>query len=396
MFYLSDVYNINFEKSRVKSYIRKGRIVKSHDRKKKPITKVLLSSAATLGLTTGTYLLLKNRYKKGIGESAKIALKEANKINVPDINTNKLQKNNINFTIGGLWYNKETRKSTDIASYIEKKFKGFTVPVDTDSFNDLPYKVPKNNIQVVLDMKLTGIRNAFIKGYNPTARELAAQMYAYHKKYPTHTMVAYGHSSGGTITNEAMLILEKMGVDKSKFKQVTFGANNYGILPSYKNSLHIVDTNDWQANPFSFPNKTTIGDKNKIKKSKTLGEKLIEDHGIYHYVSSSESKKLIDNFIKPPLNWKPPETIKEVKKEQIKETELQKSIRLLRDLRKKYNNSKKSYDKAINNNSIPEDKRKTVIEQAKKKVDNAQKEYETRRRKTKEIITNLRKEKRSN
>lgn len=396
MFKISNNLNC-FEQTKVKSFIRKGKVVKSHSRKidKKKQNNILKNStiiaASALGVGFSSYLLLKNKYRKGINSSAEWALKKANEINVPDLSDKFLNKPNINFAVGGLWYNKATRESTELASFVEKRFKGYTKAVNTNSFNTLSDTIPKNPLSVVLDMKTTGIKNALLKGYNPTSRELAAEMYAYHKKYPDHIITAFGHSTGGTITNEALLILEKMGVNKEKIKGVTYGANYYGILPPSKNSLNIVDINDIQANPFSFPGATTINKKKK-KLGKTIGERMIEDHGAYHYTSSKEAIDKIKNFIKPDESWKPKNQAikKSSSKVETNKGLVSQEVNLLRKSRQDLLKLQEQLDKANKNSNIPKDKKEDVINGIVKKILNAKEEKEIRYKKFKRKIAEIR------
>lgn len=397
MFFLIDINNFNKKEIKVKSFIRKGKLVNSYKKNinKKDNNKIKITTgilATGLGLSISSYLLLKNKYRNGIKESAKWANNNIGKVVVNKLTDAELKRPNINFVVGGLGYNPEIRHSTELASYIESRFKGHTIPVNTDSFNNLGKSVPSAG-RVIYDMKTTGIRNALLKGYNPTARELASEMIAYHKAYPSHTIVSYGHSSGGTITNEAMLIVKEAGADMSKFRNITYGANNYGILESAPNSLHLVDVNDWQANPFKFPNALNIGVKKK-KLSKTFWEQLIEDHGAYHYTSQKEGIEKIKQFITPE-DWKPP--VEKVTKSTTKKkivnngaNNIAEEVRLLRESRGKLNNVRLSYEKALNNKNIPLEKREAVISGAKKKIDNAANEYLIRKRKFKEKIELIR------
>lgn len=401
------ITNLSKREVKVKSFTRKGKLVKSYKRKINESKKKLnivstlgIGAASALGLTTTTYLILKGKYRKGLVDSANWVKNNASKINVPDLTEAELKRNNINFAVGGLGYENNLKKSTNLASYVEKKFKGHTVAVDTTSFNKLPEVAPKNVIKVSYDLNKTKIKEALIKGYNPTARELAATMYAYHKKYPTHTMVSFGHSYGGAITDEAINILSKTDVDMTKFRNVSYGATYNGILDTAPNSLNIVDVNDWQTKLKKFPNSVTIG-KKKPKKSTKFVEKFMEDHGSYHYLSSPEAIEKTKQFIAAPKDWKPPIKVAE-KAKSVKniskntKDNVSEEVRILREVRRKVSAAVKGYKTIENSSNIPDNKKQKVLIGAQKKIDNAREEYELKKKAFKDKVASIRKQKETN
>lgn len=385
----------NFAKKevKVKSFTRKGKVVKPHKRKVNTLNKVAAVTGGTLGLAATTYLVLKARYRKGITSSANWVKSNVNKVNVPDLTEAQLKRNNINFAVGGLGYSDELKKSTNLASYVEKKFKGHTVAVDTTSFNRLPNKVNTSSLEIMYDLNRTKTVNALFNGYNPTSRELAAQMYAYHKKYPTHTIAAFGHSYGGAITDETMSILKEVGVDMSKFKNITYGATYNGILKPAPNSLNIIDVNDWQVKLKKFPNSVSVG-KVRKKKGNTLTEKLLEDHTAYHYLTDNQSLEKSKAFITPPKDWKPPitEKVKTVSKKVARQSgdTVTEEVRLVREVRRKLSAQRLNYIKVEKNSSIPASKKKQVLAGAKTKIDNAEAEYNAKKKNLKNKIDSLR------
>jgi hypothetical protein len=400
--FISDTHYDFKREIKVKSSFRKGKLVKAYtrtgkDKKSNLLRNSAIVAAAGLGLSVGSYALLRGRYRAGIKESATVANELAKKIKPSNLSTAELNRPNINYAVGGLWYDPGTRNSTQLASFVNKRIKGHTVQVSTRGMNDLPDKAPLNPLKIAFDMKATPLKNGLIKGHNPSARELAAQVKANVDRYPDKDHVLFGHSSGGYITNEAMHILKEMGVNTKKIKQVTYGANNYGILDSAENSLHIVDKNDWQANPFKFPNATVIGSP-KQKAGKTLGEKLIEDHGAYHYTSSDQANNLVKDFV-IPKDYVAPKKVtvhKTPSKKRItvnSDNSIAEEVRLLRESRKKLSAAKQSYNKALNNTNIPEDKKTQALSGAKKKLDNAQTAYQASKSKFKKKVGVIRQNK---
>jgi hypothetical protein len=374
-------YLSNFNRSTVKSYTRKGRVVKSYSRlntrKKKPKSSSALKTAGVmataLGMPVLAYAGLKVRYNKGLTQSARIALQKSKSIIPNNLSISDLQKPNIHFAVGGLWYTKESKTSGLFKNLVSRAFKGHAVAIDTSGFNILKETGPsKNPLKQLLEMQTPGYRALISKGYNPTARDLAANVYTYQKKYPNQVAVLHGHSSGGFITNETMNILEKMGADMSRVKQVTYGANHFGILPSAKNSMHVVDVNDWEVGPAGFPNPTKIGVK-KNKTGSTFKEKLLEDHGAQHYVTSKETQDKVKEFI-TPRNWKPPV----VEKTKPKKVE---GLEIVKTARDKFFEKQTKLTKLKQNTNTPESKRVVAQAQAEKDLEKAQKYYKQERAK---------------
>lgn len=385
LLYLSDINTANFQKRTVRSYIRKGKVVRSHSRidtrVRKPKQKKSNNFqkagvfAAALGVPVLAYAGLRVRYNKGLANSAKIALQKAKGVVPDNLSPSDLQKPNVHFAVGGLWYSQESKTSGLFKNLVGRAYKGHTVAVDTSSFNILKTAGPsKNPLKQLLEMQAPGYRALVSKGYNPTARELAAKVYAYQQKYPNQVMTLHGHSSGGFITNETMNILEKMGTDMSKVKQVTYGANHFGILKPAKNSMHVVDVNDWEVGPAGFPNPTKIGVKKK-KTGRTFTDKLLEDHGAQHYVSSKETQSKVKDFI-TPKNWKPP-----VIARPSKPTGIQAEVDIVKNAKKSLFEKQNKLSKLKANTKIPEAKRVTAQSQAEKDLQKAQKYYRLERSK---------------
>jgi len=398
--FISDI-NTNFAREiKVKSSIRKGKVVKAHIRKgkdKKLISNAQVAgigSAALLGLGLGTYGILKARYNLNIKISAKEALELSKKIKPAQLSTAELNRPNINYAVAGLNYGAEAKSSSQLSKYIHSKVKGHTIAVDTRSMNDLPDTPPGNSARQLFDLTTTAAKKGILKGYNPTARELAATVKANMDMYPDKIQTLHGHSSGGYVTNEAMHILKQMGVDTNKLKQVTYGANSHGILPPAKNSLHILDKNDWQAGPFKFPGAVIINKNNKKKPGKFV-DRYMSDHGAYHYLSNDESNKLVKDFV-IPKDYVAPKLITVKPKPTVtvnSEKPLANEIQQIKQSGKNLKEIKAKYDKAASNTNIPEDKKEAALKSAKKKLVNAQNIYNNSKKAVKDKVDANRKSK---
>lgn len=91
---------------KVKSYVRKGKLVKQYQRKQdSALVKATIVTASTLGLTAASYLLLKRRYIGNLDKAAKSI-----KVN-PNVGK-VVNKQDITFVLGG--FTKDSRiKNTD-------------------------------------------------------------------------------------------------------------------------------------------------------------------------------------------------------------------------------------------------------------------------------------------
>lgn len=192
----------------------------------------------------------------------------------------------------------------------------------------------------------------FLRGYNPDSIELAATVLAYQRKYPRHNLVMYGYSSGALATNEAGLILTKLPkVNTSNIKQVTLGGTNYGLMPSYKNSLHLVRGGDIQSGPVPYKNRVVIGSRVSLRTRLKQGSDFLRvNHKTSSYTRNEEVLDKIRKFSNNP-NYKPTEEIKVVKPRATKLTEL----------REEAIKSAKDYRKIRRNTNLPPDKRDNII-----------------------------------
>jgi hypothetical protein len=404
--FISDASHAKFAREiNVKSSIRKGRVVKAYKRRgkdRKPdnlLRNSAVVAAAGLGLSVGGYALLRGRYRVNLKQSARVAQELSKKVIPANLTTAELNRPNINYAVAGLNYGAEAKSSKQLSSYIHSKLKGHTIPIDTRSMNKLPDKAPGNSARQLFDLTSTAAKEGILKGYNPTARELAATVKANIDKYPDKIHTLHGHSSGGYVTNEAMHILKEMGVNTDKIKQITYGANSHGILPPAKNSLHILDNNDWQAKPFKFPGAVVIN-KNNQKKPGKLVDRYMSDHGSYHYLSQDETNKVVRDFV-IPKDYVPPKLITvntpkskpRVSVNTKPNTSLKEEISNVRQMRQKLKETKDKYNKTENNSNIPANKKEQALMAAKKKLVNAERLYKESKVNLKTKISDIRRTK---
>jgi hypothetical protein len=228
---------------KVKSYVRKGKLVKQYQRKQdSALVKATIVTASTLGLTAASYLLLKRRYIGNLDKAAKSI-----KVNP---NVGIILKNNIDditFTIGGFAYGKDVNQSAI------KQAEGLATGIK----KNIPPNVRKNIQFIALDHKfkvdsldkskpsyysklIQKVSEPFFRGRNDESIKLAEEIYSWHVKNPTKRISIVGYSAGGNMARDIQYILNKRGI---KVKVATIGTSDFKLLPT-KNDLNIMGDKD--------------------------------------------------------------------------------------------------------------------------------------------------------
>jgi hypothetical protein len=384
MFYSNNLANFEKKEINVKQYIRKGKLVRSSKRKidkKKLAIKTLVPLLSALGLTAGTYLLLKNRYRSGYAKSANIALKRSKMISTLDLKDNV---ENIHFATGGFNAKSEdTRKSLTFARKLKDVFNkdlDHIIPVDTSDSNvNFLGRDYKNKTELAIN-GLRAWSDPFLnKGYNETSRQLASEMYAYQSKYPDKQLILHGFSSGSFINTEALNIFKEMGGNIRKVKQVNYVGTYLGInKPNLSNTLSLASKADWDytATKFHYPNTTWIPNKSEHSMSEYLSDSKVVDQ-IKKFISYSTKQNKTN--VTPDVK----EQVKGIISNQVKNNnekskeDIQKALIYLQERRRKL-------AEVRNNSRIPEAKKEQALRSAKQELQKA-------RNKTKMAINDYRK-----
>lgn len=279
---------INVKTSNRKTKSGKRIIVKAYKRKSRLKEKinvarnVSIGVATTLGLSVGSYLLLKNRYNSNIKKIANEIKEAADTSFATEII--KPSTKSINFTIGGIG---TTGKEGEL---IAKKFNNIInnqfIPFETKFFTK------KNSNSLIGTAKETIgkiIKPILFKGYNPDAIELAKKAYAHKLKNPHLPLNFIGHSGGGNIAKDVNEILINAGISQNNIKVITFGTPDAKILKSRNNVLNIGTTDDL-IKPFLNSNSKIINTNNK---------KSINGHLLSNYLNN----KTIENLVHKYLNF---------------------------------------------------------------------------------------------
>lgn len=228
---------------KVKSYIRKGKLIKNYQRKQdRGLLKATIIAASTLGLTAASYIALKRRYINNLDKAAKVI---QHKPNVGIILKNNID--DITFTIGGfggVGANEGSLKQAEGLAIALKKNTPANVRKNVQ-FVSLNHNFKLNTIDkndpAYLPKLIKTISEPFFKGRNNQAINLAEDIYSWHIKNPTKQISIVGYSAGGNMARDIQYILNKKGVTS---KIVTVGTSDFKILPSNK-SLNIMGDKDW-------------------------------------------------------------------------------------------------------------------------------------------------------
>lgn len=209
----------------------------------------ILTTSSLLAAKAIASRQIRERYKKGLEESAKLALERADKIPV-----DRVGKPNILFAVGGLVGStgeaiKDALEAPQDRSKGERWF--------SRANHILPFNNPDYRATPDFNKKVGGIHtpahiastlqqgakryldNLRYAGRNPAAVDLAARMYAYGAKYPSKAMNILAHREGGNIADEAVEILSRMkgskrqgGAGKAmldRLNLVRMGSNYFGM-----------------------------------------------------------------------------------------------------------------------------------------------------------------------
>lgn len=299
---------------KVKSYTRKGRLIKSYSQERRLLSrgktnskskekdegfkKAALAGAGFLGLSATTYLGLRLRYRAGIAQSAELAKVAARKIQVPD-SAGKAEQ--LTFLMGGFTGKNTGEGGANAIKYLlRKELKSHAlVPVKNKGFDILikPKKGEEDLIiiqrlnkrrgigRVQLQAEFAGksirkmLQKTIIDGRNQAALDLAANAYAYSQRFPGKPVNLIGHSAGGMITTEAAEILKRMGVET---RLVNLGSPYFGLTEKVGRQIHITSRKDLI---------------DYLPKRDSVYINSVSGHGVTDYLKDAEVLRTLKNFL---------------------------------------------------------------------------------------------------
>jgi hypothetical protein len=121
------------------------------------------------------------------------------------------------------------------------------IPVETPN-TDATVSAKENIFLFMLQSYGKYIQNSLIRGRNPDAVKLAAQVIAAQRENPDADIRMIGHSAGGTVVEEAAAILEKAGI--KDVGGVGVGTPDLGIGYKTKQYKSVIGKDDHIANSF--------------------------------------------------------------------------------------------------------------------------------------------------
>lgn len=262
---------------KVKGFVRKGRFVRSFQRKQdvndktELAKKVAVGSLVTLGGILGVSLaaaaVVKLRYNTnlvGIGKKLKagkiegnmpkgavikgVEVSEVSKHYVSPITLAPDQKSMV-FTIGGL--GKEgSFQGADLSSTVRGAFRGTKVAKEhtfIPMFNKVQFKTTTSPIPNTREM-VKDIENTFKRvvkdGENEDSILMAKEIFQWHKLNPTKPINIITHSAGGFQGRDIPHILKSAGVDTKLIKVYSTGTPDYGIVDSIIPTKNIMNVDD--------------------------------------------------------------------------------------------------------------------------------------------------------
>ena len=256
------------EKGQVKSYVRNGKLVKSHSRlyKRKPernYTRDLIISntallgatgfgltrknkifrntvvtAAMLGRPITNYLILKARYEDNLKKSAKDIKegKDLPKMRVTGLTPKpkKTEKPQLTFFFAGLTKNHAQVKEAYGA--IRKSFKNEGFLNKTELIGVTQEETNRGRVKAVVST----VGGNLTRGRNPDSEKIAKYIYDWKQKNPDVKINLIGHSGGGLTSKDVAYILHKTGINKSDLKNLTVGTPYLDVVPSNTPTRNII------------------------------------------------------------------------------------------------------------------------------------------------------------
>lgn len=255
-------------RSKVKSYIRKGKLVKEHRRKKNTALKVAIGAASILGVSATSYLVLRKRYIGNLNKAAKslIANPNVGKVLSDD-------KGNMLFTLGGfaakgeknkgeaIIMNKVIRQSLSKEGVRKTEFIALNHNWSTGKTQQ--YYEEGNKVFRYLTSVPQPTLKSIAKGRNDEAIKQANDIWSWVNKNPGKKVKLVGISAGGQMVKDVEYILRKRGVD---VQAVTIG-NFDNKMHNAATSLNIVNKHDTLVKATAPRNVTYID----VKKQKDFG-----------------------------------------------------------------------------------------------------------------------------
>lgn len=260
---------------KVKGYVRKGKFVRSFQRKQdvndktELARKVAVGSLVTLGGILGVSLaaaaVVKLRYNKNLikaGKDLKAGKIETEMWKGPweknvYIKPVKTDKESLNFFMGGLG-KAEDLNSVGLMNDVKKRV-SFQAK-NSNEFIPLLHKYqvkPEGKGGLVEEIK-EAANKAINEGKNQDAIDMAKEIYNWHKLNPTKPINIITHSAGSFTGKDATHILVNAGVDKKLIKLFSTGAPDFGLVDDIVATQRVMNIKDLDSTDIPSLHKNTI------------------------------------------------------------------------------------------------------------------------------------------
>ncbi|HEY9640899.1 MAG TPA: hypothetical protein V6C57_10480 [Coleofasciculaceae cyanobacterium] len=214
----------------------------------------IAAGAALLGLPVAAYSAFRTNYRNGFKESARQATEMAKGIEVTDLGKDK---SHVTFTIGG--FSGDASGGDRLKNSLGELGidNHHLVPISNEEFDIRTPEEVAAGVNLsgqgdaggksigVTDVAVRGLaaftRNTLQSGRNPVSVKIAAQAYAYSRRYPDKPITLVGHSAGGISSREAAEILNELGV---KTKVIAFASPHFGLTEPTDDTITIGSRND--------------------------------------------------------------------------------------------------------------------------------------------------------
>ena len=260
---------------KVKGYVRKGKFIRSFQRKQdvndktEVAKKVAIGSLTVLGGVLGVSLasaaVVKLRYNTNLIQAGKDL--QAGKIKTEMwrgpleknvyVTPGKTEKDSLNFFMGGLG-KAEDLNSVGLMNDVKKRVSSQTK--NNNEFIPLLHKYqvkPEGKGGLVDEIK--GAANKAIKeGKNQDSIDMAKEIFKWHKLNPTKPINIMTHSAGSFTGKDTTHILVNAGVDKKLIKLFSTGAPDFGLVDDIVATQRVMNIKDLYSTDIPSLHKNTV------------------------------------------------------------------------------------------------------------------------------------------
>ena len=205
-------------------------------------SKAAIATVAIGGMTAGSYLVARKRYRSGFAESATMAEERAKTLKLGKV---KPRQKAFLFGVGGGAYKEKSPTIISGENIVVGGKRSFSrhrsdlkgIPIDNSANNFTRPNLEKEDPKRILKLAQDTIDVYWRKhqaGRSETAVNLAANVIAYADKYPDRPLIMMGHSMGGFDVHEAQEILRIARPElEERLISLAFGSEYMGFTNKF-------------------------------------------------------------------------------------------------------------------------------------------------------------------